>query len=81
MSDTTVTLFPGGASLAILRRIFFGNDAIELDAGAYAHVSSSAARVQEIINTGQVVYALNTGFGKFSETRIPLAQVGCCSEI
>ena len=75
MSDTTVRLLPGGVSLATLRRIFFGNDAVELDPGAYRRVASSAARVQQIINTGQVVYALNTGFGKFSKTLIPQAQL------
>ncbi len=65
----TVTLRPGGATLAEWRAIYFGAD-IELDPACIPLVTASAAALQRIVAKGAPAYGVNTGFGKLASVRI-----------
>lgn len=65
-----LTLNPGQLNLADLRRIVHQPVEIRLDQTAYAAIHRSAATVAAVIDTDQVVYGINTGFGLLANTRI-----------
>jgi histidine ammonia-lyase len=48
---------------------------VELSQQAVDSINAASAVVQNILKAGKPVYGVNTGFGKFAETRIPDAQV------
>ncbi|MBZ9726308.1 histidine ammonia-lyase [Mesorhizobium sp. CO1-1-11] len=75
MTIQKIELNPGAVTLKTLKRVFYHNDQIELAPGARGQVEACARQVQSIIDSGQVVYALNTGFGKFSQTRVTTEQM------
>jgi histidine ammonia-lyase len=75
MTRESIVLVPGEVSLSTLKRVFHGRDRIELHASARARVDKCSQQVQDIIDSDKVVYALNTGFGKFSQTRITAQQM------
>jgi histidine ammonia-lyase len=54
-----------------MREIRLGPQRLDLDAAAWADVQASADAVARVLASGQVVYGLNTGFGKLASTRIP----------
>ncbi len=66
-------LQPGGVNLATLRRIHAGGAALGLltmAPEARAGLLASRAAVQRIVAEDQVVYGINTGFGKLASTKI-----------
>ena len=65
-----ITLVPGSVTLAALRRIHAGGVALQLDGGALAGMQAAQAVVQRIVDEDQVVYGINTGFGKLASTKI-----------
>jgi histidine ammonia-lyase len=67
----TLTLSPGGVGLAQLRRIHEGGVQLTLDDSARAGLLAAQATVQRILDSGDVVYGINTGFGKLAQTIIP----------
>ncbi len=66
----TLTLHPGRVTLAELRRFHAGPVPLALDASARAPMQASLATVQRIVDEDQVVYGINTGFGKLASTKI-----------
>ncbi|MDP3796733.1 MAG: histidine ammonia-lyase [Polaromonas sp.] len=70
MTKSTHTLHPGHVSLALLRRIHAGNVQLQLAPEARAGLLAAQATVQRIVDEDQVVYGINTGFGKLASTRI-----------
>lgn len=64
-------LHPGQAGLAELRQIYQGNVQLALAEDARASIEAAQQRVLDIVDTGEVVYGINTGFGKLAQTRIP----------
>jgi histidine ammonia-lyase len=70
----TVTLIPGAAKLAQWRDIYLGA-AIKLQPGWEAKVAQGAAVIDDIINKGESVYGINTGFGKLANVRISDADL------
>ncbi len=66
----TLTLKPGSISLADLRRIARGSDAIALADGWRGPVEASLAAVRARLAAGESLYGINTGFGKLAKTRI-----------
>jgi histidine ammonia-lyase len=70
-STARLVLEPGRVGLADLRRIHAGGVALELHASSRAALKASQAAVQHIVDTGETVYGINTGFGKLASTRIP----------
>lgn len=67
---TPITLDPGNVTLAQLRRIHAGAVPLALDASAQAGMRAAQATVQRIVDEDQVVYGINTGFGKLASTKI-----------
>ena len=65
-----VTLRPGAVTLGELRSIWAGAP-VELAAGAWGRVDDAAACVGRILESGRVVYGVNTGFGLLAQTQIP----------
>ena len=60
---------PGAASLADLRAILDGA-APQLTPGWRADVEASAATLARLLQGGEALYGVNTGFGKLASTRI-----------
>ena len=68
MTESKLILQPGDVSLAELRRIYQGGVRLEMAAEARAGLLASQATVQRIVAEDQVVYGINTGFGKLAST-------------
>ncbi|MFE8647110.1 histidine ammonia-lyase [Sphingomonas sp. NCPPB 2930] len=69
--DGVLVLDPGRVGLASLRRIHAGGVSLQLQADARQALRAAQAAVQRIVDGGEVVYGINTGFGKLASTRIP----------
>ena len=65
-----INLVPGAVTLAELRRIHAGGVTLQLDSSALAGMQAAQAVVQRIVDEDQVVYGINTGFGKLASTKI-----------
>ncbi len=76
VSPSTLVLRPGQVSLAELRRVSAGGVRLSLDPAALAGMQASEATVQRIVDEDQVVYGINTGFGKLASTKIAHDHVG-----
>jgi histidine ammonia-lyase len=70
MTISTHTLHPGHVSLALLRSIYAGGVQLALAPEARVGLLASQATVQRIVDEDQVVYGINTGFGKLASTKI-----------
>ncbi|MDP9899568.1 histidine ammonia-lyase [Variovorax ginsengisoli] len=66
----TLVLTPGQVDLALLRRIHRGGVALSLDPSTLDGMQAAQAAVQHIVDNDEVVYGINTGFGKLASTRI-----------
>ncbi|MBS0293066.1 MAG: histidine ammonia-lyase [Proteobacteria bacterium] len=66
----TLVLRPGQVSLAELRHLAAGGVHLSLDPAALAGMQAALATVQTIVDQDQVVYGINTGFGKLASTKI-----------
>src|SRR6266567_169118 len=65
-------------SLSEIEAVSLANRRVEIPSEARARMAGSRATIQEILDAGQTVYGVNTGFGKLSDVRIPhdrLAQL------
>ena len=65
-----LALQPGEVTLAQLRAIQGGGLQLSMAASAYADMRAAQAHVQHIVDEDQVVYGINTGFGKLASTKI-----------
>jgi len=65
----TVILKPGKLGLDDWRRIYFGAAGV-LDPSSRGQVDAAAATVEKILEKGEPVYGINTGFGKLASVRI-----------
>src|SRR4051812_21650076 len=63
-------LTPGAVDLPLLRAIHTGGVTLSLDPSTAAGMRASQAAVQRIVDNDEVVYGINTGFGKLASTRI-----------
>jgi len=70
-----LTLHPGSVTLAQLRRIWQGKVQLALPESARAPMEHACQQVQAIIAADQVVYGVNTGFGRLASTRIANDQL------
>jgi len=68
--DANLILTPGKVDLATLRRIQAGGVQLSLDASVREGMQRAEAAVRHIVENDQVVYGINTGFGKLASTRI-----------
>lgn len=62
---------PGRLDWDLLRAVRLGPLRLDLVPEAWSAVDRSAQAVARVLASGQVVYGLNTGFGKLASTRIP----------
>ena len=69
-SSTEITLAPGAVGLPLWRRIHAGGLWLALDAAARDSLRAAQQTVQAILDHGDVVYGINTGFGKLAQTVI-----------
>ena len=67
---TSLTLDPGHVSLAELRNIHSGNVRLDLSEATAAPMHAAQKVVRRIVENDEVVYGINTGFGKLASTRI-----------
>lgn len=66
---TVLTLTPGAVSPATWRKIHDGAQ-VRLDPASAPAIARSAATVAAILDKGEAVYGINTGFGKLASVRI-----------
>ncbi|PYD71000.1 histidine ammonia-lyase [Komagataeibacter swingsii] len=66
-----LVLEPGQLTLAQMRQFYLDGPDVVLAPGAVAHLHEAAASVTRIVERGEPVYGVNTGFGKLAKTRIP----------
>ncbi|MGJ7509158.1 histidine ammonia-lyase [Variovorax sp. GT1P44] len=71
----TLVLTPGQVDLAALRRVHAGGVQLALDPAARAGLLAAQATVRKIVESGDVVYGINTGFGKLAQTIIPTERL------
>lgn len=65
-------------TLAEIEAVSIENRRVEIAADARVRMAASRATIEKILNEGQTVYGVNTGFGKLSDVSIPhdrLAQL------
>lgn len=67
MNEIEIT--PGDIKLEVWRRIYAGATPRLVD-GTMAKVQAGADAIQRIVNRGEPVYGVNTGFGKLASVRI-----------
>ena len=70
VSSSELLLCPGRVGLAELRRVHAGSVRLQLDPNALAAMQTSQTTVQRIVDEDQLVYGVNTGFGKLANTKI-----------
>jgi histidine ammonia-lyase len=75
MTDTEI-LDGSPVSLERWRRIYRDQPAVALGDAPRQGVEAAAAVVAKILQGEDVVYGLNTGFGKLAQTRIPASDLG-----
>jgi len=66
-----LVLMPGEVDLVALRRVHAGDVRLELHQSARAGLLAAQDIVRRIVDAGEVVYGINTGFGKLAQTTIP----------
>ncbi len=67
----TLEIDPGGLTLAQLRTIAGGHVHIKLSAASRKVIDASVATVERLVDSGRVIYGINTGFGLLAHTLIP----------
>ena len=65
-----ITLTPGAVTLAELRAVWQGAP-VALAGEGWTAIEAAAASVGRILDSGETVYGVNTGFGLLAQTRIP----------
>lgn len=65
-----IVIQPGELSLPILRMVAKHHFPIALSPAAYKNIDLSQRHIQNIIDDGQTVYSINTGFGALAKVRI-----------
>lgn len=68
---SSFSLNPGQLTLNDMRHWFFSPQQLQLSDAAVDRINQSAATVAEVLERGQTVYGINTGFGLLANTRIP----------
>jgi histidine ammonia-lyase len=71
-----------GRSLTLdqIAAVAFGKSGILLSTGAAQQMRATRAVVEKLLGRGEVVYGVNTGFGKLADIRIPDAELDALQE-
>ncbi len=75
MSMKTYELTPGAMTLSDLRMLYRSPMQVALASAAWADVAAARRVVTDVIRDGDVVYGVNTGFGRLAQTRIDSGQL------
>jgi histidine ammonia-lyase len=70
MTTALTVLTPGQVDLALLRRIHAGGIVLSIDPATRDGMEAARDAVRRIVDDDEVVYGINTGFGKLASTRI-----------
>src|SRR3989442_12884524 len=62
-------------TLAALRKIAREGPPLELDPACLPALRAGLASVERIVASGRAAYGINTGFGRLSQTRIPVSAL------
>jgi histidine ammonia-lyase len=68
-------LDPGHLQIADLRRVYYAAIPLEVTDSAWERVIRSRTVVDNVVESGDTVYGVNTGFGRLAQTRIDQAQL------
>jgi histidine ammonia-lyase len=72
----TLVLKPGAVPLSEWRRLYFeGTTGLALDPASAGPIAASAAAVEKILEKGEPIYGINTGFGRLASIRIETADL------
>ena len=63
-------------SLENIAAVAYGRESVQIAASARSRVLASRKVIDEIVARDNVVYGINTGFGKLADVRIPHAEIG-----
>lgn len=66
----TIKLMSSATSLETLSALYFEQSDFVIDESAFEKVESGANRLAERVNRGDVIYGVNTGFGKLASVHI-----------
>lgn len=73
--EKNIVLTPGNVTHADLRNIYFNQVSISLSDNAWQEIDKGRKAVEQIVDQGEAVYGINTGFGLLAHTRIPDDQL------
>ena len=73
--NSPLTLKPGDLDLEQLRHCYRTHQPIELGAASWAAVQASRDAVEQTVNSGEIVYGVNTGFGRLASQHIDSAKL------
>ncbi len=65
-----LTLKPGALSLADLRKVYFNGVSLSIEEPAWVAIDAAQAVVQAKVDGGDIVYGVNTGFGRLAQKHI-----------
>ena len=71
----THTIDPGKSPISLWRRIAESRDPVALTDAAWPRIEASRAAIESALASGNAIYGVNTGFGKFSQVRIPPEEI------
>ena len=63
-------------SLEDIANVAYGRESVQIAASARSRILASRKVIDEIVARDNVVYGINTGFGKLADVRIPRAEIG-----
>lgn len=63
-------LTPGALTLSQLRDVYFNGVELQLNAETWAQVKRAQQVVQQKVDSGEIVYGVNTGFGRLAQKHI-----------
>ena len=63
-------------SLEVIAGVAYGRESVQIAASARSRILASRKVIDKIVARDNVVYGINTGFGKLADVRIPRAEIG-----
>ncbi|MTT31159.1 histidine ammonia-lyase [Terrilactibacillus sp. BCM23-1] len=72
----TVYLDGGHLTLDQIKSVLDGKEDVKIHEDAWAKINRSRQTIESVISRGDVVYGVNTGFGKMSDTLISHKDIG-----
>lgn len=75
MTANRLEVEAGGLTLDQLRAVVREPCEVHLSADSYGAIEASAAAVRSVVDSGETVYGINTGFGRLAQSSIPTEQL------